>query len=446
MDEQRRRWIEETLDGRVVGETRGLIGGSRELWYLDVEGRTGPVAAVLRVETGTGVFAGTDMSLAREAVVYRALQGTPVPIPALLGMSDDGSAILLDRLPGTSRTRGLPADQAASVLDSLMDAIGALHSLDVDALDLPGFVRPTEPGDHARVDLRRWRALAERHLPALDPMLAFAFEWLDRFAPTEVARTVLLQGDTGPGNFLAEHGAITGIVDWELSHLGDPMDDLAWIDMRITDSGLPTDPAQRDARYRVAGGAAIDERSLRYYAVFVQLRCALITAMTLARGGGALGYIAYRAPHHRFLVQLGRCLAIATDVALHPIDPIDGDPSVDTTLVDHAINGLTTGVIPSLSDREVKLRTRAALLTLEHRRARDRLADEVHRREGEDRRITFGREVDDRELVGLAAVAGTVDDPSVLDLLFRRAQRELALWATPAVGESLAPRPSSRDF
>ncbi len=424
MDEQHRRWVEEVLDGRIVAESRGLIGGSRDLWYVDVERRTGPVAAVLRVETGAGVFAGTDMSLAREAVVYRALQATAVPVSALLGMSADGSAILLDRLPGTSRTRGLPADQAESVLESLMDAIGTLHSLDVDALELPGFVRPVDPGDHARADLRRWRSLADRRLPALDPMLVFAFEWLDRNPPAEVARTVLLQGDTGPGNFLAEDGAITGIAD----------------------SGLPADPARRDARYREAGGPVVDERSVGYCAVSVQLRCALTTAMTLARGGGALGYIAYRAPHHRFLLQLGCCLAAVMDVAFDPIDPPEGDSSIDTSLHDHAIEGLVADVIPSLTDPTVKLRTRASLLTLEHLRARDRLSDEVRRLESEDRRATIGREVDDRELVDLATRAGAVGDPSVLGLLVRRAQRDLASWATPAVGESLAPRPVPRDF
>src|SRR6202044_2789450 len=65
-----------------------------------------------------------------------------------------------------------------------------------------------------------------------DPLAEMAFRWLRLALPDVDARPVLVQGDTGPGNFLFADGRITAIVDWELAHLGDPMEDLAWLSLR----------------------------------------------------------------------------------------------------------------------------------------------------------------------------------------------------------------------
>ena len=69
-------------------------------------------------------------------------------------------------------------------------------------------------------------------VPEPDPLVLYAQGWLRANAPKQVQRTVLVQGDTGPGNFLAEDGRVTGIVDWEFAHVGDPMADLAWLEYR----------------------------------------------------------------------------------------------------------------------------------------------------------------------------------------------------------------------
>ena len=59
-------------------------------------------------------------------------------------------------------------------------------------------------------------------------------------ACSDVSRaTVLVQGDTGPGNFLADDGVVTGLVDWEFAHVGDPMDDWAWVEMRVDAEEIP---------------------------------------------------------------------------------------------------------------------------------------------------------------------------------------------------------------
>ena len=49
----------------------------------------------------------------------------------------------------------------------------------------------------------------------------------------------LVQGDTGPGNFLHDGSKLTAIVDFELAHIGDPMEDLAWIGTRNAQEPVP---------------------------------------------------------------------------------------------------------------------------------------------------------------------------------------------------------------
>jgi aminoglycoside phosphotransferase (APT) family kinase protein len=279
-----RSWVESVAGGSLVAAERRFAGGSRDLWFIDVERGDRRVSLVVRCETGSGSFAGTDLSLRREASAYRALAGTEVPIAGLIGVSPGGDALLLERLAGTSRVDDLDEQEAVQVLVSFVDALAALHAVDPAQLDLPGFAVPASPADHALSDLDLWESLAAGHLADLDPMLAYAFEWLRRHPPASVQRTVLVQGDTGPGNFVFHEGAVTGLVDWELCHIGDPMDDIAWVDMRTAAVGGPLgDVGIRDRLYEAASGLTIDRDSVRYYAAFVDLRCAVTTGMAIAR-------------------------------------------------------------------------------------------------------------------------------------------------------------------
>ena len=91
-----------------------------------------------------------------------------------------------------------------------------------------------------------------------DPALAFALRWLRRNVPAYDGPPVLVQGDTGPGNFMYADGRVIAVVDWELAHLGDPMDDIAWLSLRATQEPFTDFPA-RLREYEELSGNAIDE-------------------------------------------------------------------------------------------------------------------------------------------------------------------------------------------
>ena len=121
----------------------------------------------------------------------------------------------MERVPGSSELGALEEADRTATMESFVDALAALHNLDVGALSLPGFERPDTPEAHARLDLDMWARLADDGVRDLDPLVRFSGAWLRAHAPSTVSRTVLVQGNTGPGNFVFEHNAVTGVVDWE---------------------------------------------------------------------------------------------------------------------------------------------------------------------------------------------------------------------------------------
>jgi aminoglycoside phosphotransferase (APT) family kinase protein len=438
MEARLRAWVEDAVGGSVATARRRHTGGSRAMWFVDIERGTDTLEAVVRVESGA--LDGTHLSLGREVAVYRALEPTSVPVPRLLGVSPDGRAALLERLRGRSDLSGLSPPEASALLDSFISALAALHALEPSELGIPGMEMPSSSEAHALGEVTRWTDLARKHLGSIDPMLACALAWLQNHPPRSVARTVLVQGDTGPGNFVFDGSEVTGLVDWELAHAGDPMDDIAWLDLRASSAPWAFgDVVERDRRYERATGVPVDAGAVRYYSVLVHLRCAVITGIALARGGGALGLAPYVAPHHRFLVGLGRALAAALDVRSEVgpslrLDALAADDEEGAAVHERAIDALRDHVLPELTSGSARLHAREALLVLEHARARVRLGPQLERDEAEDRIAVLGRHVDDAELGNVVAQAGRSVDPEVLGLLCRRAERRLACWATPSAG------------
>lgn len=418
---------------------RSFTGGSRELWFVDARAgdhEAAPRRFVLRLDTGAGAMTGTELTLRREASVYRALATTDVPIPALVGVSADGSAILLERVPGSSNLRHVDDHESRPVASSYLEALGTLHRVDVAALDLPAMARPATPEDHALLELALWRRVARPALVTPDPLVAFALAWLERNPPQSVQRTVLVQGDTGPGNFVVDAGRVTALVDWEFAHIGDPMDDIAWLDMRAAGSPVLGDATLRDRLYEAASGLTVDAASVAYYAVLVRLRCALTTTMTIARGGGALGLTAYLPPHHRFHVELAATLA----AAIAPGDATSFDDAADldaTTVaaIDEApeLGALRESVANAL-DPAARLRARDRLVEAEHSMIVEREGARLDAAERRDLRTTFGSDIAGSELTRTAIESAAEADRDVLAYLARRARRRALPWATHAAG------------
>jgi aminoglycoside phosphotransferase (APT) family kinase protein len=321
-----RLWIEKESGGAVERLERIGPGASRATWAVGARVGHETRAWIARVDTGDGPVSGTELTLRREATVYGALRDTAVRIPRLVGTSRDGDVLLIERVGGSEEFAGVsdPGTRAQLARDYML-CLAELHRLEPADLDLPGFARPATGPEHALLDLELWRRIYSDRTDADDPLLQVAFAWLAAHPPAQASRTSLCHGDAGPGNFLFEGDRVTALLDWEFAHLGDPLDDLAWVAVRshlVSELGVLPDTF---ATWSRATGCALDWPALEYYRALVLVRMAVSCAAALhfarTRPEVAMdtGVYTLLLPYLAYLIPQALAGAGCRDVGLAPL-------------------------------------------------------------------------------------------------------------------------------
>jgi aminoglycoside phosphotransferase (APT) family kinase protein len=195
-----------------------------------------------------------------------------------------------------------PFDEAerAALAPQVMDALAALHAVDWRARGL-GFLGEPARGSGglargaAEAEVERWSSRIARSGMAPAPVVAEALVWLRRNAPAE-SEVVLLHGDYRLGNWLVSRAGaatrLTGLLDWEMVHLGDPVEDVAWCVSHLWRAQTPraacvAPPAELVAHYERASGRRVDPERLRYYEVLaiVKMIAIMLTGVRAFREG-----------------------------------------------------------------------------------------------------------------------------------------------------------------
>ena len=226
-------WVAELGGGEVVRLERHVA--RREAWVVDVERPDGStLEGFLRLQRESDSV--DPHRLERETRICEALDRAGLPVPGVFGWNAGLKAALFERDPGRADIDKLddPAQQRA-IMEDFMRVVARLHTLDLDALGLDGVMqyKPETPRECAlnEVDLivSQWSSFLDGRV---DPLTTYGLDWLRRFAPDSVARVSLVQGDTGPVNFMFQGDRVSSVVDWELGHYGDPLEDLGNIVVR----------------------------------------------------------------------------------------------------------------------------------------------------------------------------------------------------------------------
>jgi aminoglycoside phosphotransferase (APT) family kinase protein len=265
VDEKVTDWVEATAGGEVVSCEQVPAGG-RVGFRVDVRTPTGETRELFLQRGGRG-GSGAFMGFGREAEVYRALEPLGIPIPHLWGADESLDVFLVDRAPGQTWFHA-PADPgvARAVAQDFMRHLATWHRAGARSLDLPSFGPVRSVREHQRDQLAGIRSAfeAEDAREPIDLLARAQLELLVDAVPDFDGEPVLVQGDTGPGNLMYEGDRVTAIVDWELAHVGDPMDDIAWLSWRATQHGWPDFPA-RLREYEASSGITVDANRVRYY-------------------------------------------------------------------------------------------------------------------------------------------------------------------------------------
>ena len=267
-------------------------GASKDTWSFAARGAGGEVRAfVLRRDRAGGGSAASG--LPHEAALLEAAAEADVPVPRVVAAGGDlggqsGPFIVMDFVDGETIPRRILRDEEwAAIRPALAGQCGeilaAIHR--IPAASVPGLVGG-DLLDQLRGQLDQ---LGQPH-PAFELGLA----WLAENRPPPVEAHVV-HGDFRNGNLIVGADGVRAVLDWELAHLGDPLEDLGWLCVKAWRFGstLPVGgfgtTEQLVAAYEGAGGGPVDEAALRWWIAFGTLRWGIICiAQTLTHVSGVV--------------------------------------------------------------------------------------------------------------------------------------------------------------
>jgi aminoglycoside phosphotransferase (APT) family kinase protein len=268
----------------VTGLVRLSGGASRETWAFDAGGRP----LILQRDRPGGRHAA---GMATEAALLRAAAAEGVPVPAVVATDGDGggrrggelgpSWMVVERVAGETIPRKiLRDDEYAPALPGLAAqcgrALAGIHRIDPGAI--PGLV-----GGDQVAQLRGSLDLAGEPHPAFE----LGFRWLEANRPSAVSAdgAAVVHGDFRNGNLIVGPDGLRAVLDWEMAHLGDPLEDLGWLcvkswrfgaEPRVGGFGTVDDLV---AAYEAGSGRAVDREALAWWEVLGTLKWGIICVM-----------------------------------------------------------------------------------------------------------------------------------------------------------------------
>ena len=271
LEDQLQAIVSEALARMItVRNLRQLTGGaSRQTWSFDAVARDGPVRPlILRRDPPEAPSEGMSV----EARAMQAARSAGVPEPEIIAYGDDIATvdapyIVMERVEGETLARRILRDEAyARVRPRLAEQCGEiLARIHVIPLaEVPG--------------LEHHDVLAElrdtiRSFEDASPALELGLRWLQEHRPPP-ADQVVVHGDFRNGNLVIGQEGVRAVLDWELVHRGDPMQDLGYMCVRAWRFGVDRpvggfgDYDDLFRGYERVSGRSVDRDVVRWWEVF----------------------------------------------------------------------------------------------------------------------------------------------------------------------------------
>ncbi|KPF76505.1 hypothetical protein IP88_06480 [alpha proteobacterium AAP81b] len=269
-------------DIEVTAMTALSGGAASATWAVDAVRDGTPWPLILQCaaagERGEGMAKATQAAL--QMLAFR--HGLPVAeVVAVLAPGDGlGAGFVMARIDGEAlapRWLKLPAYAAARdrLTGQMATTLARLHAIPMAegaAIGLTGQSSAAQLAtsfDHYR------------HFGVNSPTFDLAFAWL-RERVADRSPSVIVHGDYRSGNIIVDEGGLAAVLDWELAHLGSPIEDIGWLCASAWRFGQWQKPVggfgERQAfydAYAAAGGVAVDPAEARVWEVWANLRWGL---------------------------------------------------------------------------------------------------------------------------------------------------------------------------
>ena len=280
-----------------VDDVRLLTGGaSRQTWSFDAtiehaDGRKETLALIARADQRQTV------GLMTREIEYRLIEaahaeGVPVPRVHLMGDDSLGAPFFLrERIDGETIARRILRDDEyegarQKMTGQLGEILAAVHRVPIDQHDLADdLMGPLAGKSPAETELQRIEGTFRSIAPEPHPAFELAIRWLEARLPAS-GELALVHGDFRLGNLIIGPEGVRSVLDWELGHVGDPMEDLAWLCVRSWRFGNDQLPVagvgQRQdlfRAYEAAGGRKVDASAVHWWELFGNLRWGVFCIM-----------------------------------------------------------------------------------------------------------------------------------------------------------------------
>jgi aminoglycoside phosphotransferase (APT) family kinase protein len=269
----------------VTGVRRLSGGASRETWSFDADGRP----LILQRERPGGMH---SSGMGTEAALLRAAADQGVPVPAVVVTDEAGAGpggagevlgpawMVVDRVEGETIARKILRDDDYRDARPLLAAqcgaaLAGIHRID------PAGVPGLRGGDQVAQLRATLDGVGEPH-----PAFELGFRWLDQHRPASVdRRAAVVHGDFRNGNLVVGPDGLRAVLDWELAHVGDPLEDLGWLCVRAWRFGAEPrvggfgDVDELVGAYEASSGEHVDRAALRWWEVLGTLKWGIICAL-----------------------------------------------------------------------------------------------------------------------------------------------------------------------
>ncbi|HZU72946.1 MAG TPA: phosphotransferase family protein [Acidimicrobiales bacterium] len=361
-------------EGVKVEALERLSGGaSRETWSFDARRSDGSVVPLILRRDPPGAARG---GMGLEARLIQAAAAVGVPVPHLYASDDDQASLgaafmVVQRIEGETIPRRVLrqpelAEARAGLARQCGSVLAALHSIPPD----------TVPGLASEDQVARYRQV----LDAMDqpvPTFEAAFRWLEENRPVSSGEAIV-HGDFRNGNLLVGPDGLRAVLDWELAHRGDPVEDLGWlcakcwrfgVDLPVGGFGTYEDLL---AGYSAGGGKPVDPATLRWWEVLANLKWGVMCMMqAAAHTSGAIRSVELAAIGRRVCEVEWDLLQLLVDpAALAPDDawpaaPGPGRPdelhgSPSAAVLVEAVREFLEGDVMSATSGRVRFHARVA--------------------------------------------------------------------------------------
>lgn len=270
---------------RVTALARIHGGASRQTFSIDIESGGETRGLILRRDPAASLI---DTEREVEFAAIRSMAGHGLPVPDALVLETDPGPLgapffVMGRIDGSAALNPFKLEEVEPHREAIgrqfFTHLGRIAAVPVAGSALASVIETPAADACWQRELDHWAGEIAKDQMRPEPIAEAAIRWLRAHPPPPAERLSIVHGDFRTGNFLHDGaGTLCAILDWEMAHIGDPYEDLAWATDPLWCAGdreraagyLPWPEAI--ARWQEASGCAFDPEAFEWWSVFASVK------------------------------------------------------------------------------------------------------------------------------------------------------------------------------